>query len=128
MNGPTRKKIYALLSESDGEYCKCRGALAQEMQLVIDHNDNNNSNNASSNMHLLCRRCNYEKNPRRPVDLSECEEENESDSELQASRVKEPLCRRFVFHEINELREVPETELSNSGSEDVETSPVTGER
>ena len=44
MNGPTRKKIYHIIAERDGEYCRCCRALPTERALVIDHRDNNNKN------------------------------------------------------------------------------------
>ena len=127
MNGLTRKKLYPLIATRDGEYCRCCGALPSERQLVIDHRDNNNSNNDLSNLQLLCRTCNYLKNPRKPLDnVSECL--NEDETELQKSQRSEPFFRKFVIHEINELHEVPEHELINSGSEDVGISPVTAKR
>ena len=53
--------------------------------------------------------------------------ENEK-SELEVSRKKEPLFRRFVAHEINDRGVVPERELINSGAEHVGVSPVTTKR
>ncbi len=73
MNGITRKKLYPIIVSRDGEYCKCCGVLSTEQQLVIDHKDNDNSNNGLLNLQLLCRTCNYLKNPRQPLDnVSEC--------------------------------------------------------
>jgi len=70
MSGPMRKKLYRIVAERDEEYCRCCGKLPNEAQLVLDHKDNNNSNNYHENLQLLCRSCNYLKNPRRePVDL-----------------------------------------------------------
>ena len=127
MNGLTRQKLYPLIASRDGEYCRCCGVLSHERQLVIDHRDNNNSNNNLDNLQLLCRTCNYEKNPRRPLDnVSECL--NEDETELQKSTRLEPLFRKFVFHEVNELKEVPELDLINSGAEDIRISPVTAKR
>ncbi len=83
MNGIMRKKLYRIIAERDGEYCKCCGKLPSEGQLVIDHRDNNEKNNDLANLQLLCRSCNYLKNPRRPVD--ECVSENEI-SELQVNK------------------------------------------
>jgi len=62
MNGVTRKKLFPLIATRDGEYCRCCGALPDERQLVIDHKDNDNSNNNLTNLQLLCRTCNYLKN------------------------------------------------------------------
>jgi len=75
MNGPTRKKLYTRIAERDGEFCQKCEKLSSEGQIIVDHIDNNNSNNSFENLQLLCRSCNYKKNPRRPVD--ECVSENE---------------------------------------------------
>jgi len=68
MNGTTRKKLYKMISNRDGEYCKGCSKLPSEGQLVVDHRDNNNSNNSLRNLQLLCRTCNFIKNQKRPVD------------------------------------------------------------
>ena len=125
MNGPTRKKLYKEMIVDEGEFCKNCNVLGKERQLVIDHKDNNNSNNHRENRQFLCRRCNYKKNPKRPVD--ECVSENEK-SELQVNRTKEPQFRKFVAHEINERVRVPEHELINLGAEHIGMSPVTTKR
>ncbi len=44
------------------------------------------------------------------------------------SQRSEPLFKSFVLHEINELSEVSEYDLINSGAEDVGISPVTAKR
>ena len=128
MNGPTRKKFYDFLSNHNGEYCRCCGNLPTEGQLVIDHRDNNNENNSQDNLQLLCRRCNYLKNPRRPVDMCVSEEESPDQSEMEVSRTKEPSFRKFVCHQISEEKSIPEQELINSGSEYSGISPVTAQR
>ncbi len=128
MNGTTRKKFYDFLSNHNGEYCRCCGNLPTEGQLVIDHRDNNNENNSQDNLQLLCRRCNYLKNPRRPVDMCVSEEESPDQSELEVSRTKEPSFRKFVCHQISEEKSIPEQELINSGSEYSGISPVTAKR
>ncbi len=129
MNGPTRKKKYKHVAKRDGEHCRRCGALHTEKQLVLDHKDNNNNNNDVDNLQLLCRSCNYLKNPRRPLDLSESEFVSEMDlSEIEINRTKEPLFKKFVCHELNELGEVPENGLNYSASEDIGISPVTAKR
>ncbi|WP_249111186.1 HNH endonuclease [Nitrosopumilus sp. K4] len=124
MNGPTRKKIYRELALRDGNFCQFCRRNPEEMQLVIDHIDNDNSNNDRKNLRILCRRCNYVKNPRRPVD--ECVSENlDEKTELQINRTKEPEFKKYVAHEINERGSVPENELVYSGAEYLGVSPVT---
>jgi len=126
MNGITRKKLYPIIASRDGEYCRCCGALPYERQLVIDHKDNNNSNNDLNNLQLLCRTCNYQKNPARPLDL--CVREDEDETELQKSRRLRPQVRQFVFHEVSERTEVPEKELLDGGAEEFACSQETIKR
>jgi len=127
MNGLTRIKFYNIIVERDGEYCRCCGVLAEERQLVIDHKDNNNKDNDLSNLQLLCRSCNYLKNPRGPVD--ECVSEYKSGAtEIQINQRKEPAFKKFVYHELNEYGEVSEHDLINAGAEDIGISPVTAKR
>ena len=130
MNGQTRKKLYAVLATEDGEYCRGCGLLPSEGQLVVDHKDNDNSNNSRENLQLLCRRCNYLKNSRRPVDMCVSIEEYEDETELQNSKKNEPLFRKYVFCRLNENdnNPIPEKELINGGAEHVGNSPVTCQR
>ena len=129
MNSLTRTRLYAIVAARDGEYCRCCGALSHERELILDHKDNNNSNNSLENLQILCRRCNYLKNPRRPVDecVSVCES-NEQTSELKVNRLKEPLFKRYVYTRIKESDSVPEEDLVNSGAEILGISPVTTSR
>lgn len=128
MNGNTRRKIYQLIVERDGEFCKCCGKLSHEGQLVIDHRDNNPKNNSPKNLQLLCRTCNFQKN-QRPVYLSVSERiEVNHDTELETNRKKEPLFKQYVAHQINERDKVPLKELVYSGAEIHNLSPITIER
>jgi hypothetical protein len=126
VNGPTRKKVYSFLVQRDTEYCKLCGVSGKDVQLVIDHIDNNKKNNNVTNLQLLCRRCNYFKNPREPLDLSEREDEGET--ELQKSKRLRPLIRKFILHEINERTEVPEKDILDGGAEEFSCSQQTIKR
>jgi len=132
MNGPMRKKLYTIIVERDGEFCRGCGKLTTEGQLVIDHKDNDNSNNILDNLQLLCRSCNYIKNPRQsPVDMCESESESVIDgttTEIETNRRKEPIFRKFVYHLVNERDQVPLKEIIYSGSEEVGISPITANR
>ena len=128
MNGPTRRKFYCEMSRDEGEFCKRYGVSGKERQLVIDHKDNDNSNNNRDNRQFLCRPCNYQKNPRRPVDECVSESEAHDKSELQTSRQKEPLFRKFVYQEINEYGLTPFEDLIYSGAEAIGISSVTATR
>jgi len=132
LNGYTRKKLYRVLSEGNGEACKECGKLPNQGQLVIDHKDNNNRNNGLTNLQLLCRSCNYKKNPRK-LPLDQCVSVSESVmdgyvSEIDLNRRKEPLFREFVNQFVSEIKEVPQNEIVYSGAEEVEISPVTARR
>ncbi|MFZ1081961.1 MAG: HNH endonuclease signature motif containing protein [Candidatus Kryptoniota bacterium] len=64
MNGRDRKKWYAFLAKRDGEHCRKCGKAGTSKTLIIDHIDNDNSNNVPENFQLLCRSCNAKKNHR----------------------------------------------------------------
>ena len=129
MNGHTRAKMYQILAKRDGEYCQGCHALPSEKQLIVDHKDNNPKNNKYENLQLLCRACNYVKNPRgRPLDLCERKGGIEDQSELEVSRQKEPAFRKLINQQLNEQRQIPEKELIDSACEVVGISPVTGKR
>jgi len=131
MNGRTRTKLYEFLIKRDRPYCRCCGVLADERQLVVDHRDNNNSNNDPDNLQLLCRSCNYLKNPRgseRPVDVCVSYGGSQDLSEIEISRTKKPQFRRYVATRVNEEREITEEDLIYSGAESLDISPVTAQR
>ena len=128
MNGPTRKRFYLEMVEDEGEYCKKCGVSGKERQLVIDHKDNDNSNNRRENRQFLCRHCNYLKNPR-PVDEYVSEKEvPDRPSELRTSLINKPKFKQFVYHELGEKSQVPEKEVLDSTSEILDISQVTGKR
>ena len=128
LNGVTRKKLYSFIAKRDGEYCSCCGVLSHERQLVVDHKDNNNKNNDYENLQLLCRTCNYLKNPR-PENFGVSENiEINHESELETNRKKEPQFRKYVSHQINERNQVPWKDLMFSGAEIHSLSPATVER
>jgi len=139
MNSRQRKKYYALLVKRDKEKCARCGATPPEKKLVIDHIDNDDDNNDLGNLQLLCRSCNYLKNPRKqPLDdVSECVNENMSKredlaprTELEINRAKEPRFRQFLGDSIKESpdRTVEEKEVVNSGAFVCEISPITAQR
>jgi len=126
MNGRTRKKQYDFLCKRDGEYCKMCGKLPWEGQLVIDHIDNDNSNNSLNNLQILCRGCNYVKNPRKgPLDM--CVSSNTKDS-LVINRSKEPKFREYVYMELDAKGVLVYDDIINSGAEIIEVSPETTKR
>lgn len=128
MNGTTRQKKYEFVAKRDGEFCRGCCALPCERQLILDHIDNNDNHNDEENLQILCRSCNYIKNPRRPFDLCERESGAEDHSEIEINKLKEPAFRKFVFQQLYEHGKIPEKDLINSACEVIGISPVTGKR
>ena len=132
MNSRTRKKFYPILAKRDGEVCKVCHTPSTEKQLVIDHRNNNNSDNRIENLQLLCRACNYCKNPRKePVDnlcVSVCEEERPLPPEMIENRRKEPRFRRWVFDKVLANRRIRYEEAINAGAEYIQASSETVKR
>ena len=130
MNKRQRDKAYAYLKSRFGAFCRGCQVLETERQLVVDHRDNDNSNNTPNNWQFLCRTCNYIKNPRlaeRPLDsVSVCKKE--TPTEIRINRDKEPEFRKFVKEEVSIGNEVSEEELINSGAEMAGISPITAKR
>ena len=126
MNKITRDRLYAIIVKRDGEYCKCCGKLPSEGKLVLDHRDNDNTNNTHTNLQILCYSCNYLKNPRKePLDLC-VKEDNESC--IAINRKKEPQFKEFVFDEIERKDAVILKNIINLGAAAIDISPVTAKR
>ena len=137
MNSRTRHIVYEFLVQRDGEFCNHCKVLGMERQLVVDHIDNNDNNNHPDNLQLLCRRCNYLKNPRlserEPFDMCECEPIQHVSfsyhtNEITINKEKEPLFRKYVEYIIDKNIEWEKEDLINSGSETVGVSIITAER
>jgi len=121
MNSRQRHKAYSYLKKRFGAYCRGCQALESERELVIDHRDNNNFNNHSNNWQLLCRSCNYIKNPRlveRPLDVcgGGCDS-LDRETEITINREKEPKFREYVELRVGEEKQVPQQDLINGGAE-----------
>lgn len=126
MNKRTRDKLYPIIVTRDGEYCRCCGKLPHEGQLVLDHRDNNNTNNTHTNLQILCKSCNYLKNSRKePLDLCVKEDNN---SCISINRKKEPQFKEFLFGEIERKDAVKLKNIINLGAAAVDISPVTAKR
>jgi len=124
MNGRTRRVLYGLLAKRDGDFCKMCTVSASERQLIIDHKDNDNANNRLDNLQLLCRACNYRKNPRRPVDKCVRSEP----VSVRINHSKEPEFRKFVYKEMVWRKPYTFKKLVYAGAEKVGISPITAER
>jgi len=124
MNGRKRRVLYKHLSERDGDFCKICTKSASERKLVIDHKDNNNANNRLDNLQLLCRSCNYHKNPRQPVATC-ARQESEA---IRLNRTKEPEFRDYVYERILSGEERSPSELVHAGAERIGMSTSTTKR
>lgn len=130
MNKRTRDKLYPIIAKRDGEYCRCCGKLTSEVQLIIDHRDNDNSNNTHTNLQLLCRSCNYLKNPRNEP-LDSCVSTNEIFEErLNKFKKKEKKFLEYLDESIENSRAyaIDYKDAINSGAEVADISVETAKR
>lgn len=128
MNKDTHDRIYPIIKKRDGEYCRACGKILKEItedKFLIDHKDNDNSNNKLYNLQLLCRSCNYFKNPK--AELSELDE-LEISSELKKGEIMEGEFRRWVFGRIMLDGTLLVEEAVYSGAEIIKGSPVSTQR
>jgi hypothetical protein len=132
MNKRTRDRLYPIISKRDGNYCKCCGKLPNEVQLILDHRDNDNCNNSHTNLQLLCRSCNYIKNPRKES-LDMCVSDNYvglEESSLAKNKRTEPIFREFVLEEIDsaDCQMLEWNEMIDMSAEKIGLSQMTAER
>jgi len=124
-----RKKVYAYLKKF-GAYCRGCQALESEKELIIDHKDNNNSNNHPSNWQFLCRSCNYIKNPRlaerEPLDVcgGECDS-LDKETEISSNREKQPMFEEYLIQQVVRNGPIKRREFVNAASERVGISQKT---
>lgn len=126
INGRTRPEFKNMLWERDGGFCQRCFRIPPDITLVIDHKDNNSLNNDFDNLQLLCRRCNFLKNPRntsRHVSVSS--DPSDPPEPILINRNKEPQFRKYLAQRINEAERVPQNDIINSGAEILGVSPVT---
>jgi len=123
MSGQMRNKRYPLLVERSGEVCNFCGNDPEIRQLVIDHIDNDNSNNDLENLQLLCRRCNKIKKHTRTVD--KCVKEIKEETSIQKNRKCEPIFREIVYRDLLSQGKKNLHEMKNEGAEILGLSPVT---
>ena len=124
LNSRNRKRLYKLLVIRDGERCKICRMKGDPATLVIDHIDNDNSNNDLENLQLLCRRHNYFKDPREAPYLSPvCVHEQEAEltrrptPEHEKSREAQPIFRHWLYATLQKHDSMPYDEVLNSGAE-----------
>ena len=131
MNSRMRKMVYGFLRLRGGARCQICKISENERELVVDHIDNNNANNSPENFQLLCRRCNYNKNPRlaerEPLDnVGVCvSQQLDIPMEIRINREKEPLFRTYVLQRIAIEGESEKADLVYAGAEKIGISPKT---
>jgi hypothetical protein len=121
--------MYEFLAHRDGEYCFIGGESGNDQTLVIDHADNDNSNNDPSNLNLICRSMNAAKNPRgrsRKKMSSVCVNVREellraefalpSSAEFKKNLQSEPDFRHWLFLEIWRKGRLPLDEVIDCGA------------
>lgn len=107
MNKDTHDKLYPQIKiRLKGEYCiACKrdpfilASLGKNPQLVIDHIDNDNSNNNLENLQLLCRGCNTLKNHWRHMPFIEDLEDSPT---YKKSKQNEFRFRQYVMGRLQE--------------------------
>ena len=106
MNQRVRAKVYPILVSRMGEACTDCGVglfelkeLGKQPILVIDHIDNNNSNNSLMNLRLLCRACNTKKNWSRNDNLEPST--RNVPLELALSRINKKKARKYIHGRLN---------------------------
>jgi hypothetical protein len=124
-NSRNRIKDYRILAFHFGEYCRICGEKGDYYTLVIDHIDNDNANDNLQNLELLCRPCNYLKDPRKKIRLKilspVCVGENMNQSgktaEMEKNSISEPFFRRWMFCSLRRDGEIGYKILIDSGAE-----------
>ncbi len=117
------------------EFCNARCAnpkCRSKNNLTINHKTplSQGGTNDPKNCQLLCRRCNYFKNPRKePVDLMcECVWDWAEHSELKENRRMEPLFRQWVLKKMMEKNPRRLDYFINAGAEHTGASTETTKR
>jgi len=133
MNSNTRKIFYPQLVQRDGEQCKKCGKLGNSKTLVIDHLDNDNSNNKPSNLQLLCRSCNGKKNPRGKgkkqshvcICGNEYEPMKKPSPELKKHEEKLPIFEEWLMINMLKRGKMSVSDILNAGAEKTKSSQIT---
>jgi hypothetical protein len=137
MNSKQRAQFYPIIAARDGEECIACKNPGTKKTLIIDHWDDDNGNNAISNLHFLCRRCNARKSlsKKRTVTqgdhstLKEKEREEERENTrmqiFKKSQACEPKFRSYLFGEVVAAGRTLMREVLDSGAEYVGCSQQT---
>jgi len=129
MNKQTHDKLYPIIVERDGDICHSCGRLHYLKPLVLDHIDNDNSNNEPNNLQILCKSCNKKKDSLKKETLDMCVRKvySKNDS-LTINREKEPRFRRYVYERLDFKGDVEVDEMVYGIAEEISISPETAKR
>lgn len=131
MNSKTRKRLYEILRGRDGEYCAGCGRVGSWESLCIDHEDNNNRNNALDNLQFLCRSCNTKKNPRgkgKSEGKPPIIESIPSSKELMLKEKYEPMFRKWLEEKVIRDGSIAVQEAIDAGAEITGAATITIEK
>jgi len=120
MNSRTRSRLYPALAARDGEFCAGCSRVGSKDSLLIDHIDNNNSNNGPDNFQLLCRSCNGKKNPRKkskPLNDSQEVQVPPSSKEVILNERYEPMFREWLESQVRRYERVELGDAIAAGAE-----------
>jgi len=125
MNKATRRRLFPVLAKRDDERCNVCKEEGTERSLIIDHIDNDDSNNVLTNLQLLCRRHNYLKNPRRKKgdhshkSVSVCVRKHDQtiSAELEKNRSTEPTFRHWLYWAVKTGGAISFGEAVDAGAE-----------
>lgn len=120
MNSRMRKKFYPMLVARDGEYCNICGRVGSTKSLIIDHIDNDKRNNKLENLQLLCRRCNYMKNPRgksKPLNAHSDIQAPLPSVEIALSKKYKATFYPWLYRLISECGRVARRDILDAGAE-----------
>lgn len=141
MSADARKVLFDKLFERDREFVggtwrvRCsfcgRWVSRDRKQTLIDHKDNEPSNNKSENLQLIHRRCNYLKNPRGKKPLEREQQPGDDDQvsgELRKNRLAEPAFTKWLLDYVRTNGPKEKETLINAGAFVANISTITATR
>lgn len=131
LNGEQVKQKYMMLCLRDGERCHVCGRKPPSVQLVVDHKNNDDSDQRENNLQLLCRRDNYNKNPRGPrctYNASVIEQTKPQSKELDINLEAEPAFRHWLNEYIKKHTRISIEDAVTAGAEIAGVSPIATKR
>lgn len=137
MNSRTRRRLLPVLFARDGRCCKWCGEELTEKTARIDHVNNDNSDNALTNMQILCHSCNVRKdprglgrfNPKRGQGIEHIGDgKQRTSAELERNKETEPRYRRWLLMMVQKHKFVNGEDAVFGGAEAAHCSPETAKK